>query len=102
MTETMTSDEVSQRVRTALHEALWLEEGEELPATLTLKGDLELLPLDFLGVKLLLAQEFGIQIPSHELFFQDESAWMTFVVSDAMTVQDIIDYVCEKVGVQAD
>ncbi len=65
-----TSDEVFQKVRAALIDALGVEEEEVTPSA-TMVGDLGAESIDFLDIMFKLEQSFGINIPRSELFPDD-------------------------------
>src|SRR3954463_10640953 len=60
-------EEIYQKVSATLVEALNVEEDEIKP-TATLQGDLGAESIDFLDITFRLEREFGIKIPSGELF----------------------------------
>jgi acyl carrier protein len=61
------SNEIRARVTKVLVDALGLEEDQITPPS-TLKGDLGAESIDFLDITFRLEREFGIKIPSGELF----------------------------------
>src|ERR1700741_2335241 len=63
----MTKDEIYQKVSGTLVEALNVDEDEIKP-TATLQGDLGAESIDFLDIMFRLEREFGIKLPSSELF----------------------------------
>ncbi|GIW93478.1 MAG: acyl carrier protein [Pirellulaceae bacterium] len=65
-----TSEEVFQKVRAALVDALGVDEEEVTPEA-TMVGDLGAESIDFLDIMFKLEQSFGINIPRSELFPDD-------------------------------
>lgn len=65
-----TRDEVFEKIRTALVDALGVDEEEVTPEA-TLVGDLGAESIDFLDIVFRLEKAFGIQIPRGELFPED-------------------------------
>ena len=62
-----TRDEIYQKIKAALVDALGVEEDEVTPEA-TLTGDLGAESIDFLDIVFRLEREFGIKIPRGELF----------------------------------
>ena len=60
-------EEVFEKVRTALVDALGVDEDEVTP-TATMVGDLGAESIDFLDIVFRLEKNFGIKIPRNELF----------------------------------
>jgi acyl carrier protein len=75
-----TKDEVFQKVRAALTEALGVDEEEVTPEA-TMVGDLGAESIDFLDIVFRLEKAFGIEIPRSELFPED-------ILTNAEYVQD--------------
>ncbi len=75
-----TSDEVFEKVRAALVDALGVEEDEVTPEA-TMVGDLGAESIDFLDIVFKLERSFDIEIPRSELFPDD-------VLTNAEYVQD--------------
>lgn len=75
-----TREEVFQKIKTALVEALGVEEDEVLPEA-TLVGDLGAESIDFLDIVFRLEKAFDIKIPRGELFPED-------VLTNPQYVQD--------------
>jgi acyl carrier protein len=75
-----TKEEVFEKVREALVEALGVDEEEVLPEA-TMVGDLGAESIDFLDIVFRLEKGFGIEIPRSELFPED-------VLTNAEYVQD--------------
>ena len=73
-------DEVFEKVRTALVDALGVDEDEVQP-TATMVGDLGAESIDFLDIVFRLEKAFDIKIPRGELFPED-------VLQNAQFVQD--------------
>lgn len=65
-----TKDEVFDKVRTALVDALGVDEEEVVPEA-TMVGDLGAESIDFLDIVFRLEKSFGIEIPRSELFPED-------------------------------
>jgi acyl carrier protein len=75
-----TKEDVFERVRTALVEALGVDEEEVSPQA-TMVGDLGAESIDFLDIVFRLEKAFGIEIPRSELFPED-------ILTNAEYVQD--------------
>lgn len=75
-----TSDEVFEKVRSALVDALGVDEEEVTPEA-TMVGDLGAESIDFLDIVFKLERAFNIEIPRSELFPDD-------VLTNAEYVQD--------------
>ena len=75
-----TSDEIYEKVRGALVDALGVEEDEVTPEA-TMVGDLGAESIDFLDIVFKLERAFDIEIPREELFPDD-------VLTNAEYVQD--------------
>jgi acyl carrier protein len=75
-----TKDEIFEKIRDALVEALGVDEDEVTP-TATLVGDLGAESIDFLDIVFRLEKAFDIKIPRGELFPED-------VLTNAEYVQD--------------
>jgi acyl carrier protein len=65
-----TKDEVFEKVRTALVDALGVDEDEVTPEA-TMVGDLGAESIDFLDIVIRLEKAFSIEIPRSELFPDD-------------------------------
>ena len=63
----MTQDEIFQKVRTLLVDALSVDEDEVTPQS-RLQGDLHAESIDFLDIVFRLEREFGFKIDRNELF----------------------------------
>jgi acyl carrier protein len=75
-----TKEEVFEKVREALVEALGVDDEEVVPQA-TMVGDLGAESIDFLDIVFRLEKSFGIEIPRSELFPED-------VLTNAEYVQD--------------
>ena len=75
-----TKEEVFEKIRTALVNALGVDE-EDVTPTATLVGDLGAESIDFLDIVFRLEKAFDIKIPRGELFPED-------ILTDAKYVQD--------------
>ena len=75
-----TKDEVYEKIRTALVDALGVDEEDVTPEA-TLVGDLGAESIDFLDIVFRLEKAFGIKIPRGELFPED-------ILTDSKYVQD--------------
>ena len=77
---TTTKDEVYEKIKVALTDALGVDEEDIKPAA-TLVGDLGAESIDFLDIVFRLEKAFDIKIPRNELFPED-------VLTDQKYVQD--------------
>ena len=75
-----TKDEIYEKIKTALVDALGVDEDEITPEA-TLVGDLGAESIDFLDIVFRLEKAFSIKIPRGELFPED-------VLTDSKYVQD--------------
>ena len=75
-----TKDEIFEKIKGALVDALGVDE-EEITPEATLVGDLGAESIDFLDIVFRLEKAFGIKIPRGELFPED-------VLTDSKYVQD--------------
>ena len=75
-----TKEEIYEKIKTALVDALGVDEDEIVPEA-TLVGDLGAESIDFLDIVFRLEKAFDIKIPRGELFPED-------VLTDAKYVQD--------------
>ncbi|MGE0758142.1 MAG: acyl carrier protein [Pirellulaceae bacterium] len=75
-----TKEDVFEKVKTALTEALGVDEEEVSPEA-TMVGDLGAESIDFLDIVFRLEKAFGIEIPRSELFPED-------ILTNAEYVQD--------------
>ena len=76
----VTKDDVFQKVRTALVDALGVDDDEVTPQA-TIVGDLGAESIDFLDIVFKLEKSFGIEIPRKELSPED-------ILTNAEFVQD--------------
>ena len=77
----MTSrDEIFEKVRSALVDALGVDEDEVTPSA-TMVGDLGAESIDFLDIVFRLEKAFGIKIPRGELFPEDVLSSAEFVTN---------------------
>jgi acyl carrier protein len=79
-----TKDDVFNKVRTALVDALGVDE-EEVTPTATMVGDLGAESIDFLDIVFRLEKSFGIEIPRSELFPEDILTSSTYVQDGKVT-----------------
>lgn len=79
-----TKEEVFNKVRTALVDALGVDEDEVTP-TATMVGDLGAESIDFLDIVFRLEKSFGIEIPRSELFPEDILTNSTYVQEGKVT-----------------
>ena len=93
-----TKEDIFRKVRTALVDALAVEE-EEVTEGATLVGDLGAESIDFLDIVFRLEKAFGIEIPRAELFPEDILTNAEYV--DDGKVSDMCRYVESKLGVEA-
>ncbi|MEL7473236.1 MAG: acyl carrier protein [Planctomycetota bacterium] len=80
----MTHDEVFEKVREVLVDALAVDDDEVLPGA-TLTGDLGAESIDFLDIVFKLEQAFGIKIAQGELFPDNVSQDPEFVQNGVVT-----------------
>jgi len=71
-------DEIFEKVKTALVDALGVDE-EDVTPTATMVGDLGAESIDFLDIVFRLEKSFGIKIPRGELFPEDVLSSTEFV-----------------------
>ena len=75
-----TKDEIFEKVRSTLVDALNVDEDEVTP-TARLRGDLNAESIDFLDIVFRLEKQFGVKIPREELFpesiFQGDPHFVT-------------------------
>jgi acyl carrier protein len=79
-----TKEEISQKVQTALVDALGVDEEEVTPEA-TLVGDLGAESIDFLDIVFRLEKAFEIKIPRGELFPEDVLTNSTYVADGKVT-----------------
>ena len=73
-------DEIFEKVRSALVDALGVDDDEVTPAA-TMVGDLGAESIDFLDIVFRLEKSFGIKIPRGELFPEDVLSSAEFVTN---------------------
>ncbi len=83
-----TQEEVFDKVRTALVDALGVDDDEVQPGA-TLVGDLGAESIDFLDIVFKLEKGFGISIPREELFPEDILGNSGFVSGGRVTAEGI-------------
>jgi acyl carrier protein len=79
-----TKDEVFEKVRAALVDALGVDDDEVTPGA-TMVGDLGAESIDFLDIVFRLEKAFGIEIPRSELFPEDVLTNAEFVQNGKVT-----------------
>lgn len=84
------SDEVFEKVRAALVDALGVDDEEVIPEA-TMVGDLGAESIDFLDIVFKLEKAFGINIPREELFPDDILTNASFVKDGKVTVEGIAE-----------
>jgi acyl carrier protein len=85
-----TKDEVFDKVRLALVEALGVDEEEVLPEA-TMVGDLGAESIDFLDIVFRLEKAFGIEIPRSELFPEDILTNAEYVKDGKVTANGVAE-----------
>jgi len=85
-----TKDEVFEKVRTALVDALGVDEEEVLPEA-TMVGDLGAESIDFLDIVFRLEKSFGIEIPRSELFPEDILTNAEYVKDGKVTANGVAE-----------
>ena len=83
-----TSEELFKKIRTALVDALGVDEDEVTPEA-TLVGDLGAESIDFLDIVFRLEREFGIKIPRGELFPENLMADPEWVADGVLTAKGV-------------
>ena len=83
-----TSEEVFDKVREALVDALGVDDDEVTPEA-TMVGDLGAESIDFLDIVFKLEQAFGISIPREELFPDDILTSSEFVSDGKLTADGV-------------
>ncbi len=83
-----TSEEVFDKVREALVDALGVDDDEVTPEA-TMVGDLGAESIDFLDIVFKLEQAFGISIPREELFPDDILTDSGFVSDGKLTAEGV-------------
>lgn len=85
-----TKEEIFEKVRTALVDALGVDDEEVTPEA-TLVGDLGAESIDFLDIQFRLEKAFNIKIPRDELFPQDLLTNATYVQDGKVTPEGIAE-----------
>jgi acyl carrier protein len=85
-----TKDEVFQKVKEALVDALGVDDDEVTPAA-TMVGDLGAESIDFLDIVFRLEKAFEIEIPRAELFPEDILSNAEFVHDGQVTAEGIAE-----------
>jgi acyl carrier protein len=83
-----TKAEVFEKVRTALIDALGVDEDDVTPQA-TMVGDLGAESIDFLDIVFRLEKAFGIEIPRSELFPDDVLTNATYVADGKVTPEGV-------------
>ena len=83
-----TEEEIFQKVREALEDALGVDEDEVTPEA-TLVGDLGAESIDFLDIVFKLEKAFDIQIPREELWPEDILTNSTYVDDGKVTAEGL-------------
>lgn len=87
----MTRDEILDKVRSTLVDALGVDDDEVSPES-TLVGDLGAESIDFLDIVFRLEKNFSIKIPRGELFPENfASADSTFVKDGVVTPEGLVE-----------
>ena len=81
-------DEIFEKVKTALVDALGVDEDDVTPAA-TMVGDLGAESIDFLDIVFRLEKAFGIKIPRGELFPEEVLSSADFVVNGKVNAAGI-------------
>lgn len=81
-------DEIFDKVKTALVDALGVDEDDVTPAA-TMVGDLGAESIDFLDIVFRLEKAFGIKIPRGELFPEEVLSSADFVVNGKVNAAGI-------------
>lgn len=85
-----TKEEVFEKVKTALVDALGVDE-DEVTADATMVGDLGAESIDFLDIVFRLEKAFGIEIPRSELFPEDVLTNAEFVENGKVTATGLAE-----------
>ena len=86
----MSRDEVYNKVKEVLVDALGVDE-EEVTPTATLRGDLGAESIDFLDIVFRLEKAFGIKIPRGEMFPEDIFTNQAFVQNGRFTPEGLAE-----------
>ena len=81
-------DEIFEKVKKALVDALWVDEEDILPSA-TMVGDLGAESIDFLDIVFRLEKSFGIKIPRGDLFPEDVLSSSEFVAGGKVNAAGI-------------
>ena len=84
----MTRDEIFQKVKSVLIEALSVDE-EDVTASAVIRDDLGAESIDFLDIQFRLEKEFGIKIPKGEMMPEDLASAAEFVENGKLTQEGI-------------
>ena len=84
----MTRDEIFEKVKQVLVEALSVDE-EEVTREAVIRDDLGAESIDFLDIQFRLEKEFGIKIPKGEMMPEDLAANAEFVADGKLTESGI-------------
>jgi acyl carrier protein len=84
----MTRDEIFERVKDVLVEALSVEEEDVTPDAV-IRDDLGAESIDFLDIQFRLEKEFGIKIPKGEMMPEDLAANPAYVQNGKLTLAGI-------------
>lgn len=87
---TQYSEEVFEKVRTALVDALGVDDDEVTPEA-TLVGDLGAESIDFLDIAFRLEKAFGIKIPRGEMFPEDLLTNAAYVKDGKLTAEGLAE-----------
>lgn len=85
-----TKDEIFEKVRAALVEALGVDEEEVEPKS-TMVGDLGAESIDFLDIVFRLEKAFGIEIPRSELFPDDVLTNEKYISDGRVTAEGLAE-----------
>ncbi len=83
-----TRDEIFEKVKTALVDALGVDEVDVIPAA-SMVGDLGAESIDFLDIVFRLEKSFGIKIPRGELFPEDVLSSSEYVTNGKVNAAGI-------------
>ncbi|MBS0209714.1 MAG: acyl carrier protein [Planctomycetes bacterium] len=85
-----TQDEIFAKIRTALVDALGVDDDEVTPEA-TLVGDLGAESIDFLDIVFRLEKAFSIKVPRGELFPEDILGSTTYVQNGKVTPEGVAE-----------
>ena len=86
----MTRDEIFQKVKNVLIDALSVDEEDVTPSAV-IRDDLGAESIDFLDIQFRLEKEFGIKIPKGEMMPEDLAANVTLVENGKLTQAGVDD-----------